>query len=128
MTRVERKKEIAQRRHRKKKMTQLKRRVAEVMRTKTREEWCRIMEGSDVSFGPVLTLAEAPKHRHNVARQTFIEVGGVVQPAPAPRFSRTQNDAPRPPAIPGENGAEILSDWGFSSDEIGGLRKGRAIA
>jgi alpha-methylacyl-CoA racemase len=106
----------------------LKRRVAEVMRTKTREEWCRIMEGSDVCFGPVLTLAEAPKHRHNVARQTFIEVGGVVQPAPAPRFSRTQNDAPRPPAIPGENGAEILSDWGFSSDEIGGLRKGRAIA
>jgi alpha-methylacyl-CoA racemase len=106
----------------------LKRRVAEVMRTKTREEWCRIMEGSDVCFGPVLTLAEAPKHAHNVARQTFIEVGGVVQPAPAPRFSRTQNDAPRPPAIPGENGAEILSDWGFSKDEIGGLRKARAIA
>jgi alpha-methylacyl-CoA racemase len=106
----------------------LKRRVAEVMRTKTREEWCRIMEGSDVCFGPVLSLAEAPKHPHNVARQAFIEVGGVVQPAPAPRFSRTPNDAPRPAAIPGENGAEILSDWGFSSDEIGGLRKARAIA
>jgi len=106
----------------------LKRRVAEVMRTKTREEWCRIMEGSDVCFGPVLSLAEAPKHPHNVSRQTFIDVAGVVQPAPAPRFSRTRNDPPRPPAIPGENGAEILSDWGFSSDEIGGLRKSRAIA
>jgi alpha-methylacyl-CoA racemase len=106
----------------------LKRRVAEVMRTKTREEWCRIMEGSDVCFGPVLSLAEAPKHPHNVARKTFIDVGGVAQPAPAPRFSRTQNDAPRPPAIPGENGAEILADWGFSGDEIGGLRKARAIA
>jgi alpha-methylacyl-CoA racemase len=106
----------------------LKRRVAEVIRTKTREEWCRIMEGSDVCFAPVLSLAEAPKHPHNVKRKTFIEVGGVVQPAPAPRFSRTPNDGPRPPAIPGENGAEILSDWGFSSDEIGGLRKARAIA
>jgi alpha-methylacyl-CoA racemase len=106
----------------------LKRRVAEVMRTKTREEWCRIMEGSDVCFGPVLSLAEAPKHPHNVTRKAFIEVGGVVQPAPAPRFSRTPNDAPRPPAIPGQNGAEILSDWGFSGDEIGGLRKARAIA
>ncbi len=106
----------------------LKRRVAEVIRTKTREEWCRIMEGSDVCFAPVLSLAEAPKHPHNVARKAFIEVGGVVQPAPAPRFGRTPNDAPRPPAIPGENGAEILSDWGFSSDEIGGLRKARAIA
>jgi alpha-methylacyl-CoA racemase len=106
----------------------LKRRVAEVIRTKTREEWCRIMEGSDVCFAPVLSLAEAPKHPHNVTRKAFIEVGGVVQPAPAPRFSRTPNDAPRPPAIPGENGAEILSDWGFASDEIGGLRKARAIA
>jgi alpha-methylacyl-CoA racemase len=106
----------------------LKRRVAEVIRTKTREEWCRIMEGSDVCFAPVLSLAEAPKHPHNVTRKAFIEVGGVVQPAPAPRFSRTPNAAPRPPAIPGENGTEVLGDWGFSSDEIGGLRKARAIA
>ncbi len=106
----------------------LKRRVAEVIRTKTREEWCRIMEGSDVCFAPVLSLAEAPKHPHNVTRKTFIEVGGVVQPAPAPRFSRTPNDAPRPPAIPGENGTEVLTDWGFSSDEINGLRKARAVA
>jgi alpha-methylacyl-CoA racemase len=106
----------------------LKRRVAEVIRTKTREEWCRLMEGSDVCFAPVLSLAEAPKHPHNVTRKAFIEVGGVVQPAPAPRFSRTPNAAPRPPAIPGENGTEVLGDWGFSSDEIGGLRKARAIA
>ena len=68
----------------------LKERIAEVFRTKTRAEWCALMEHTDVCFAPVLTMSEAAEHPHNVARSTFIELGGVMQPAPAPRFSRTE--------------------------------------
>ena len=62
---------------------------SEVFQTKTRDEWCAIMERTDVCFAPVLTMSEAAEHPHNVARETFVEVDGVAQPAPAPRFSRT---------------------------------------
>jgi alpha-methylacyl-CoA racemase len=106
----------------------LKERLASVFRTKTREEWCRIMEGSDVCFAPVLALDEAPEHPHNAARKTFIEVDGVVQPAPAPRFSRTPGRIQRPPALPGEHSGEVLRDWGFSAEEIAKLREADAIA
>jgi len=104
-----------------------KQRMAEVFRTKTREEWSRIMEGTDVCFAPVLSLAEAPAHPHNVKRKAFIDVGGVVQPAPAPRFSRTRCETPRPPALPGEHTEVALRDWGLSIEELKKLREGGAI-
>jgi alpha-methylacyl-CoA racemase len=78
----------------------LKVRLAEVFRTKTRDEWCEIMEGTDVCFAPVLSISEAPQHPHNVERSTFVELAGVVQPAPAPRFSRTEAEIQRPPPTP----------------------------
>ncbi|MBW3668429.1 MAG: CoA transferase [Actinobacteria bacterium] len=106
----------------------LKARVAEVFKTKTRDECCALMEHTDVCFAPVLSLSEAPTHPHNVARGTFVEVAGVVQPAPAPRFSRTPGEVSRPPAYPGAHTDEALADWGFAADEIVKLREAGAIA
>lgn len=103
-------------------------RFAAVFRSKTRDEWCALMEGSDVCFAPVLSLAEAPEHPHNRARATFVEVDGVVQPAPAPRFSRTAPAIRRGPARRGEHTDEALADWGFSAGEIAALRAQGAIA
>ena len=103
-------------------------RFAAVFRTRTRDEWCEIMEGSDVCFAPVLSLGEAPAHPHNRARDTFVEVDGVVQPAPAPRFSRTVPAIARPPAHRGEHTDEALADWGFSAEEIAVLHAQGAIA
>jgi alpha-methylacyl-CoA racemase len=100
----------------------LKERVAKIFKTKTREEWCKIMEGSEVCFAPVLSLQEAPNHPHNRQRGTFVEVDGVVQPAPAPRFSRTPSAIQRPPAVPGEHTDEALRDWGLSTTELAQLR------
>jgi len=105
----------------------MKKRLGEVFKRKTRAEWCRIMEGSDVCFAPVLAMSEAPSHPHNVARKTFIELEGVTQPAPAPRFSRTPPAVPRPPARAGEHGADVLASYGFSADEIRTLRESKAI-
>ncbi|MGH9034307.1 MAG: CaiB/BaiF CoA transferase family protein [Acidimicrobiia bacterium] len=105
----------------------MKERVAAIFKTKTRDEWCRIMEGTDVCFAPVLSMAEAPEHPHNQARQTFVEVGGIVQPAPAPRFSRTRAEISRPPSAPGTDTATALADWGLSEDEIVKLRSAGAI-
>jgi alpha-methylacyl-CoA racemase len=85
------------------------------------------MEGSDVCFAPVLSLEEAPAHPHNARRKAFVEVEGVVQPAPAPRFSRTPGGVQRPPAIPGEHTREVLRAWGFTSEEVDGLAAARAI-
>ena len=97
-------------------------RLAEIFRTRTREEWRRLLEGSDVCFAPVLDMGEAPEHPHNRERQTFVEVEGVVQPAPAPRFSRTPSRIQRPPAKPGEHTRDALKDWGFSETELDRLR------
>jgi alpha-methylacyl-CoA racemase len=105
----------------------MKQKVAACFKTKTRDEWCKIMEGSDVCFAPVLSMAEAPKHPHNKHRGTFIEDGGVVQPGPAPRFSRTPSKIQRPPARPGEHTEEALRDWGLSASELEGLRNAAAI-
>ncbi len=105
----------------------MKQKVAACFKTRTRDEWCKIMEGSDVCFAPVLSMAEAPKHPHNKHRGTFVEEGGVVQPGPAPRFSRTPSKIQRPPARPGEHTEEALRDWGFSASELDGLRKAAAI-
>jgi alpha-methylacyl-CoA racemase len=82
-----------------------------LIKTKTRDEWASIMEGTDVCFGPVLDMAEAPSHPHNVARKAFIEVDGVVQPAPAPRFSRTPGEVQGPPAKVGAHTEDVLSAW-----------------
>jgi alpha-methylacyl-CoA racemase len=106
----------------------MKVRVAEVFKTKTRDEWCEILEGSDACFAPVLSMTEAPEHPHNVERQTFVERNGIVQPAPAPRFSRTTPEIQRPPAFPGQHTNEALADWGFDADDIAKLRESGAIA
>ncbi|SFP72316.1 CaiB/BaiF CoA transferase family protein [Amycolatopsis rubida] len=103
---------------------EMKKRFAEVFRTKARDEWCALAEGQDVCLAPVLSMAEAPRHPHLRARGTFVEVDGVVQPAPAPRFSRTPGAIQRPPAAPGEHAAEALADWGFSAEESAALRTG----
>lgn len=103
-------------------------RLAKLFRTKTREEWCDVLEGTDVCFAPVLSFDEAPQHPHNQARDTFIEVDGVIQPAPAPRFSRTPSQVQRPPVADGAHTEEGLRDWGFSHQEIAQLREAGAIA
>jgi alpha-methylacyl-CoA racemase len=105
----------------------LKNQLTKIFKSKTRDEWCKIMEGSDVCFAPVLSMEEAPKHAHNRQRGTFVEVEGVVQPGPAPRFSRTPGEIQRPPASPGEHTEEALRDWGFSSVELERLRAQGAI-
>jgi alpha-methylacyl-CoA racemase len=106
----------------------LKERIADVFRTRTRDAWCALLEGTDVCFAPVLTLDEAREHPHARAREAFAEVAGKAQPAPAPRFSRSQARIQRPPPAPGENTQEALADWGFSADEIAALREAGAVA
>jgi len=107
---------------------EMKERVAAIFKTKTRAEWCNLMEGSDICFAPVLSLAEAPEHPHNKARGTFVEVAGVVQPGPAPRFSRTPGAVQGPPARVGEHTDEALAEWGVPADRIAALRRSGAIA
>lgn len=106
---------------------ELKEKIATVLKSKSRDEWCEIMEGTDICFAPVLDLDEAPQHPHNKARGTFIEIDGVTQPAPAPRFSRTKNATPGPPPIAGEHTEDILTDWGFSADDVSSLKESGAI-
>ncbi|MDH3739738.1 MAG: CoA transferase [Alphaproteobacteria bacterium] len=105
----------------------LKATIAETIKTKTRDEWTTIMEGSDVCFAPVLSLTEAPRHPHNQARGNFVDVAGISQPAPAPRFSRTPGRVHRPPVEPGTDTESALSDWGFSDTEISALNEAGAI-
>jgi alpha-methylacyl-CoA racemase len=106
----------------------MKEKVAALFRTRTRDEWCKIMEHTDVCFAPVLSLAEAPDHPHNRARGTFCEVAGVTQPSPAPRFSRTGPELGRPPAHPGQHTDEVLAGHGFGPEEIAQLRQDGAVA
>jgi alpha-methylacyl-CoA racemase len=101
--------------------------LTEVFATKTRDEWCAVLEHTDACFAPVLTMAEAAEHPHNRERETFIDFNGVVQPAPAPRFSRTQPLVVLPPARPGENTREVLADWGFDSLTINSLFEAGAV-
>jgi alpha-methylacyl-CoA racemase len=100
-------------------------RLAEVFKTKRFDEWRALLEGTQTCFAPVLTLAEAPTHPHNTARGTFIEVEGVTQPAPAPRFSRTPPDLPRLPAAATDTDtADVLLGWGLDRDEVAALLPG----
>ncbi|MDR5744966.1 CaiB/BaiF CoA-transferase family protein [Caballeronia sp. LZ029] len=96
-------------------------------RTRTRDEWCALAQGREVCIAPVLSMAEAPDHPHLRARETFVENDGVMQPAPAPRFSRTPGAIQRPPPAPGENTDAVLADWGFTPDELNALREAGAI-
>jgi alpha-methylacyl-CoA racemase len=96
-------------------------------RAKTRDEWCAIMDGTEVCFAPVLALAEAPRHPHMKARGTFVELDGVVQPAPAPRFSRTKPEIRQPAGSVDQHADEALCDWGFSADEVAELRACGAV-
>ena len=91
--------------------------------TKTRNQWCEILEGTDVCFAPVLDLEEAPDHPHNKERETFVNFEGITQPAPAPRFSRTQGTIQSSANLTGENSEEILEKWGFTNDQISNLRE-----
>ncbi|MBU4317069.1 MAG: CoA transferase [Proteobacteria bacterium] len=109
------------------KWPELKEKITRIFKTKTREEWCKIMEGSDVCFAPVLSMEEALQHPHNIARSTFIEVDGVSQPAPAPRFSRTIAEISGPPPLAGEHNETALLDWGLSKDEIQSLLNKEAL-
>ena len=106
----------------------LKRKFAAVFKTRTRDEWCALMEGTDVCFAPVLDMDEAPLHPHNRARATFVDVDGVTQPAPAPRFSRTAPELGIAPAFPGQHGSDILADWGWAPDAVAALRERSVIA
>lgn len=103
-------------------------RLAAIIATRTREEWCALLEGSDVCFAPVLDFEEAPRHAHNRARGTFVEYAGYVQPAPAPRLSRTPGSIRRPAPRRGEHTVEILQEAGISEARIAELRAGGAIA
>ncbi len=106
---------------------ELREKLAAVIATKTQAEWTEIMEATDVCFAPVLTLEEAPKHAHNAARQTFVEVAGVTQPAPAPRFSATPGEIQGPPPAIGAHNDEALGDWGFSGGDIAALKEAGAL-
>jgi alpha-methylacyl-CoA racemase len=100
----------------------LREKLAAVFRTRTRDEWCAILEGTDACFAPVLDWEEAPRHPHNVARGTFVTVDDVVQPAPAPRFDRTPSASPhRSTVLTGRDLARALRDWGLRDDVIGRL-------
>jgi alpha-methylacyl-CoA racemase len=105
----------------------MKERLAAIFKAKTRDEWCQLLEGTDVCFAPVLSMSEAPGHPHNQARGTFVEVDGVTQPAPAPRFSRTPPELGNPARSPGADTDAALADWGVSGDEIAKLRSVGAI-
>ena len=105
----------------------LKERLKGVFKAKTRDEWCALMEHTDVCFAPVLRMDEAAGHPHNVQRQTFVEVGGITQPAPAPRFSRTKPEIAVLPAHPGQHTREILGDWGVNGDRIDALFASGAV-
>ncbi|GEM29575.1 CoA transferase [Nocardia neocaledoniensis NBRC 108232] len=106
----------------------MRERFAAVFRTRTRDEWCALAAGQDACLTPVLSLTEAPRDAHLRARGTFLEVDGVVQPGPAPRFSRTPGAIQRPPAEPGEHTDEVLSDWGFTPAEVAALRERGAFS
>jgi len=106
---------------------EMKKRFAEVFRTRTRAEWAELFEGTDACGAPVLSPWEAHTHPHNAHRRTFVEVGGVVQPGPAPRFSRTPSQIQRPPPVAGQDTDEVLRAWGIEPGRIERLREVGAI-
>jgi alpha-methylacyl-CoA racemase len=101
--------------------------VQECFKRKTRVEWCELLDGTDSCFAPVLTMEEALDHPHNVERATFVEVDGVHQPSPAPRFSRTPSSVRNGPVRPGAHSAQVLAEAGFTAAEIDRLRSDSTV-
>lgn len=97
---------------------QLREEIRKRFASETRDHWCRLLEGSDACFAPVLSMEEAPRHPHQQSRGGFVRIEGVTQPAPAPRFSRTPSAVTRPPERPGASANEALLEWGFESSQI----------
>jgi len=106
----------------------MKEKLTEVFKRKTQAQWCEIMEGTDVCFAPVLNFMDAPAHPANVARQTYIEVDGITQPAPAPRFSRTPSQVKHAGPNPAQDTDTVLTAMGFGEKEIAELKSQGAIA
>lgn len=106
----------------------LKDKLAAVFRKRTRDDWCAIMEGTDVCFAPVLSMQDAPRHAHNVERGTFVRVGGVTQPAPAPRYSETKTDMPAAPKVPGADTRAVLEEAGYTFEDIEALRSSGVVS
>lgn len=100
----------------------LRQKLADVFRTRTRDEWCRLMEGTDACFAPVLSMREAPGHAHNAARGSFVEIDGVMQAAPAPRFGGTPAAMPRAPHPVGADTDAVLDELGYAAGEVAALR------
>jgi alpha-methylacyl-CoA racemase len=105
----------------------MQQRFAALFKQKTRAEWVEIMQQTDICFAPVLKMSEAIRHEHNRHRDSFVDIDGIAQPAPAPRFSGTPTRVQRPPAYTGENTDEVLRDWGFSQAEIAALHQNDAV-
>lgn len=105
----------------------LQKKLSAIFATRSRAEWCALLEGTDACFAPVLSLAEAPAHPHNVARGSYIEIDGLVQPGPAPRFSVTPGEVQGPPPHLGAHTDEALRDWGFSAADLAALRDSGAV-
>ena len=114
--------------HDRAKWPEMKKKFTEIFKTKTRDEWCAIMEGTDICFAPVLTMKEAPSHPHAKARNAYVDVQGFQQPAPAPRFSRTPGSVKGPAPKRGVHTEEILRESGFSASEIKELASSGVIA
>jgi alpha-methylacyl-CoA racemase len=115
------------RQHDRARWPELRARLRDAFKQKTRDEWCESLAGHDVCFAPVLSLAEAPAHPHNRARGTFMERDGVIQPAPAPRFSRTPGSVERSAPRRGEGGSAALAEWGFDAAKIARFRSSGAL-
>jgi alpha-methylacyl-CoA racemase len=105
----------------------LRERFAAAIASRTRDEWERAFEGSDACVAPVLAMGEVASHPHNVARSTFVKRDGVLQPGPAPRFSRTKSEMGSPPSGRGTDSEAILKDWGFAPAEVGALKKAGVV-
>ncbi len=112
---------FVKRQHDRKLWPEMREAIARIMKTRTRDDWCTLLEGTDACFAPVLSLTEAPLHPHAASRNAFITLDGVVQPAPAPRFGRSAPDTPRPAPLVGQHTDEVLTEAGFTRSEIDAL-------
>ena len=99
-----------------------------MIRSRSRDEWAAHFAGTDACVAPVLDLEEAPVHPHNIARRTFLDLEGVFQPAPSPRYSATQLDRPDPPRTEGEDADTILAELGYSAAEVDAFRSSGVLA
>jgi alpha-methylacyl-CoA racemase len=108
--------------------TEMRAAIAQAIKQRTRDAWCQLLEGTDACFAPVLSFGEAPGHAHAAQRQAFVDVAGVVQPAPAPRFDRTPADLPRPAPQVGQHSDEVLQEAGYSAADVAALRQAGVLA